>query len=315
MSPAEIRLLAEVQHLADRVVEAVEGRVAVAEHPALVELGDWLNENTGSMHEVVCDRGNWVHAPYLEDVVERVRDNYVGDDGPERILSEVARVLERALDAEEWYWGYEYWVPICGTLRHSDGRSCVLRLSLSDYLSGPYDWDGVYRDMPALLAALVDEGRIVRMSQLGVMRDEVAAFWDPQVMYERPGSSSSSGEFRGMSNATTRVSIIGYVDPAGEPRTVVVPGWDRVLEQLVVLRIDFVALQGQIYVERPYRELRDIPRDLTVVELLHEVSKARMVQEFVGHIPSEEAVRAAVSGRLGKEVLEWTIVGTHMLSR
>jgi hypothetical protein len=177
LNPTEIPVPAGVQHLVDRVIDGLQGHRSLVQHPDLEQLGDWLNDNEEAMNDIVCSQENWIHAPYLDDVIDRAWEEHEEADSPALAYAAVAAVLDRALDGDEHFWGDEYWVPICGTLRHSDGRTCILRLSLRDYLSGPYDWDGVYLDMTALLDALAEEGRVGNMEQLRERRGEVLDMW------------------------------------------------------------------------------------------------------------------------------------------
>ena len=66
------------------------------------------------------------------------------------------------------------------------------------------------------------------------------------------------------------------MDTTGKSRTLEVQGWVHVLEQFAAKGLEFIALQDQMYIERPNRDLRDLPRDLTVVDLRTDLSNARM---------------------------------------
>lgn len=119
---------------------------------------------------------------------------------------------------------------------------------------------------------------------------------------------------RPMKESTTRLICVVYQDGSGQHRAEF-PGWEPVVPRMAQFfgELDGFDILGQVFIERPYRDLADIPDELTVVELHSADGLTRMYQEFVGNIDGQIAAR--VSARLGQESARWTIKDSKHLKR
>ena len=68
----------------------------------------------------------------------------------------------------------------------------------------------------------------------------------------------------GPAGATTRVTLVMYVDKNGEEGMLELPGWVGAVPHFP---IDAMHVSGQAYMERPYSKPEDAPEDLTVADL------------------------------------------------
>lgn len=154
--PIEAQFVGYGSHIVDCLIDELDTSQSLTEHTLLDQLSEFLDgDGAQAVLHCVCDQSNWIHAPWLDDVVRRACERFDGDDnGPEQMMQCVANVMRQALDGDESYWGDEYIVPIPCLIRHTDGRTAVLGLTLIDYLSGPYDLDGIFRDYAAYIAWL-----------------------------------------------------------------------------------------------------------------------------------------------------------------
>lgn len=127
---------------------------------------------------------------------------------------------------------------------------------------------------------------------------------------------SASGRYRPDRSTpreqTTRVTEGWYLDRSGNQRSFEVPGWIHIAPdlaaQLAEAETGFLALVGQIYIERPYRDRADMPDELTVAHLRSDEGDERMYQELAGIIEDQTEIRERVSRRLGFAVTRWRIV-------
>jgi hypothetical protein len=123
--------------------------------------------------------------------------------------------------------------------------------------------------------------------------------------------------------ATTRFTQLTYIDSAGYPATLEARGWVGMVEESA--KIDFSAILGQMYFERPGANAPlDTPgftrqlnasgvSEITVVDLWSTDGAQRMCQEFYGRIDDEERRRELLRGRLGRAMSEWKLVRYHVL--
>ena len=172
-------LSGEVQRRADRAIEALGRDAWLDDDPALERLQEMLDEGEW-LNECVCDQErNWVHAPFIDRVVEHVQQVYEEGASKAARYAAIERAVGNALRGDMGYWGEEYRVPIVAPLRHSDGRQRAhLQLYLEDYLTPTYQWRGLYRSMNALLLSVAEQGRIVSMQDFRALsRKEVLGYW------------------------------------------------------------------------------------------------------------------------------------------
>jgi hypothetical protein len=116
---------------------------------------------------------------------------------------------------------------------------------------------------------------------------------------------------------TTKVTWIFYVDKNGEQR-VEMAGWGPsvqfVNEHLTERQVEACDLLGQVFVERPYREISEAPEALTVVKLRSRDGTKAMIQEFVGHIP-DGSIPPLLTQRLGPDLGNWEIGDVRAFKR
>jgi len=119
---------------------------------------------------------------------------------------------------------------------------------------------------------------------------------------------------RSVKESTTRLICVVYQDGNGQQRAEF-PGWEPVVPRMGEFfgELDGFDILGQIYIERPYRELAESPDELTVVELHSVDGLDRMCQEFAGRIDAQ--IPARVAERLGQEAARWTIKNAQHLKR
>src|SRR5690349_14286642 len=122
-----------------------------------------------------------------------------------------------------------------------------------------------------------------------------------------------------MSEATTRVTIIRYLDPSGE-RTVELPGWGNSVKGLADALsegrvVDLNLTLGQLWIERPYAKHEEAPNELTAVDLRSVDGKQRMIQEFAGHLTDRAALGELIAQRLGDGAARWMPVAVEHLRR
>ncbi|MDA1082708.1 MAG: hypothetical protein O2973_13765 [Gemmatimonadetes bacterium] len=159
-----IELTDEQQVLADDVIVAMGDRDHLSDHPALAILFDALDEDPEPLNECVCDGGR-VYAPELDRIIWQTRDSFEGANTDEAVLAALRGTTVAALAREESFWGDDNWGQIVGTIKSSDGRTRVLMLDLIDYMTGPYDWYGVFIDLAAVEEYLMLTDHIVRIEQ------------------------------------------------------------------------------------------------------------------------------------------------------
>ena len=116
------------------------------------------------------------------------------------------------------------------------------------------------------------------------------------------------------SSATTRVTIVVYIDEEGE-KQFELPGWGPSLQGVIDSGIEANFLLGQVWVERPYRALTDAPSKLTVVDLWSIDGNRRMAQELAGHIVDRARIDELLAQRLGNALSEWKPDEVHHLTR
>ena len=109
-----------------------------------------------------------------------------------------------------------------------------------------------------------------------------------------------------MSSATTRVTLVVYVDKDGQ-KQLELPGWGPSLQGVIDSGIEANFLLGQVWVERPYRALTDAPSKLTVVDLWSIDGNRRMAQELAGHIVDRARIEELLAQRLGTALSDWKI--------
>lgn len=114
------------------------------------------------------------------------------------------------------------------------------------------------------------------------------------------------------SAGSERVTMGMYLDEDGNERSVEVPGWVGVVPRLVKASVRISAVLGQVYVERPCRDLTNPPGEITVVELRSTDGRRRMFQVLDGQIGDLARIREIVPRRLGTDIPSWTIVATHV---
>ena len=129
----------------------------------------------------------------------------------------------------------------------------------------------------------------------------------------------------GSNTHTTRFTMAVYLDESGEQRSLNAPGWVGMLQPLIDKRIDFSAILGQMYIERPgphapfemaefFRQGVALGVDaITVVDLRSIDGTERMCQEFFGKIEEHEPLVALIGLRLGAELSRWRIADTVIL--
>jgi hypothetical protein len=117
-----------------------------------------------------------------------------------------------------------------------------------------------------------------------------------------------------MSSATTRVTVVFYIDDEGEKR-LELSGWGPSIQGIIDSGIEPNFLLGQIWVERPYRTLTDAPRTLTVVDLRSIDGNQRMAQEFAGHITDKPQISELLAQRLGTDLSKWRPVEVVQLTK
>src|SRR4051812_47895492 len=110
-----------------------------------------------------------------------------------------------------------------------------------------------------------------------------------------------------MSNATTRITIVTYIDDDLEQKQLEFPGWGNSLQGIIDSNVAPSLLLGQLWVERPYRTLAEAPDHFTAVDLRSADGMQRMVQEFAGHITDKAKILELVLRRLGDEMSKWTV--------
>jgi hypothetical protein len=111
---------------------------------------------------------------------------------------------------------------------------------------------------------------------------------------------------------TTRVTQGAYLDDDGNEQSFEVPGWVSILPRLAAhlaeTKTGLSLLLGQVFIERPNRELTSVLDELTVVDLRSYQGDSRMFQEFSGRIEDRTRLGELVSQRLGPSATKWRIV-------
>jgi len=117
-----------------------------------------------------------------------------------------------------------------------------------------------------------------------------------------------------MSSATTRVTVVVYVDKDGQ-KQLELPGWGPSMPGIIESGIEAITFLGELLVERPYRDIADGPSELTLVDLWNLDQSRRMVQEFAHYIADKAKIDEILSQRLGTALTEWKPETVHYMKK
>jgi hypothetical protein len=117
-----------------------------------------------------------------------------------------------------------------------------------------------------------------------------------------------------MSSATTRVTLVLYVDKDGQ-KELELPGWGPSVPGIAESGIEAITFLGELLIERPYRDIADGPSELTLVDLWSLDRSRRMVQEFAGFIVDKAEIDELLSHRLGTALTEWKPEIVHYMRK
>ncbi|MBK9978493.1 MAG: hypothetical protein IPP20_11295 [Gemmatimonadetes bacterium] len=163
----------EIQPLIDAAVDAAWETGVIKEHESLTALGAFVDDNCDVVNECLCSGKSLVFAPDLDHLVMVATQTFEGRATQERVMAHWRRTLASALDGDQAFWGDNVvvppGVPVVGEISHSDGRKALLVFFVDDYLTGPYDWQGVYSDWNHLASDLRRSGHLLSLDDFDAL--------------------------------------------------------------------------------------------------------------------------------------------------
>jgi hypothetical protein len=112
--------------------------------------------------------------------------------------------------------------------------------------------------------------------------------------------------------------MVVYHDNSGNEHSFEVPGWENNISDIKARLADAengCSAVGYIFVERPYRDLSNAPREITVVDLHSRDGNFRMFQEFAGSIEDQALLGELIKERIGASWSDWNPVDVQVMRR